>query len=62
MIIIIIKLFFKYSGMLQDYSHEFQKTKANIMAYKEREELLGSVRRDIDAYKSSSSMQRRTGE
>ena len=38
----------RHRDILQDYSHEFQKTKANIITYKEREELLGSVRRDIE--------------
>ena len=32
----------------QDYSHEFRKTKSNIHAHREREDLLGSVRRDIE--------------
>ncbi|KAK2150094.1 hypothetical protein LSH36_424g02103 [Paralvinella palmiformis] len=44
----------RHRDILQDYSHEFQKTRSNIMAFKEREDLLGSVRRDIDAYKNSS--------
>jgi hypothetical protein len=36
----------RHRDILQDYSHEFQKTKSNIMAVKEREELLGSAYRD----------------
>ena len=38
----------RHRDILQDYTHEFQKTKANITAYREREDLLGSVRRDIE--------------
>ena len=40
----------RHRDILQDYSHEFQKTKSNIMALREREELLGSVKKDIDAF------------
>ena len=36
----------RHRDILQDYSHEFQKTKSNIMAVKEREDLLGSTYRD----------------
>ncbi|XP_070572197.1 Golgi SNAP receptor complex member 1-like isoform X2 [Ptychodera flava] len=50
----------RHRDILQDYSHEFNKTKANITKYKEREDLLGSVRREIDTYKSSSGLNRRT--
>ncbi|XP_059173465.1 Golgi SNAP receptor complex member 1-like isoform X4 [Physella acuta] len=50
----------RHRDILQDYSHEFQKTKANITAMREREDLLGSVRRDINAYKNSSSLNRRS--
>ncbi|XP_072033423.1 Golgi SNAP receptor complex member 1-like [Amphiura filiformis] len=50
----------RHRDILQDYGHEFQKTKANITACREREDLLGSVRRDIDAYHSSSGLNRRT--
>ena len=42
----------RHRDILQDYSHEFSKTKANIQATKEREDLLGSVRRDIYEYKT----------
>lgn len=38
----------RHRDILQDYSSEFYKTRNNIMAYKEREDLLGSVRRDIE--------------
>ncbi|CAH1801978.1 unnamed protein product [Owenia fusiformis] len=44
----------RHRDILQDYSHEFQKTKTNINTFMEREDLLGSVRRDIDAYKNAS--------
>lgn len=50
----------RHRDILQDCTHEFQKTKANIQARKEREQLLSSVRKDIDAYKSSSGLNRRT--
>lgn len=42
----------RHRDILQDYSHEFSKTKANIQATKEREDLLGSVQRDIYEYKT----------
>lgn len=50
----------RHRDILQNYSHEFQKTKANITALKERDDLLGSVHRDINAYKNSSGLNRRT--
>ncbi|KAJ8312597.1 hypothetical protein KUTeg_009970 [Tegillarca granosa] len=50
----------RHRDILQDYSNEFQKTKANITAIREREDLLGSVRRDISAYKNNSGLNRRT--
>ncbi|XP_071484390.1 Golgi SNAP receptor complex member 1-like [Diadema antillarum] len=50
----------RHRDILQDYTHEFHKTKANIEACREREELLGSVQREIDSYKSSSGLNRRT--
>uniref|UniRef100_H2YZK2 Golgi SNAP receptor complex member 1 n=1 Tax=Ciona savignyi TaxID=51511 RepID=H2YZK2_CIOSA len=42
----------RHRDILQDYTHEFRKTKNNIHSFREREDLLGSVRRDIDAYKN----------
>ncbi|XP_032227130.1 Golgi SNAP receptor complex member 1 isoform X2 [Nematostella vectensis] len=48
----------RHRDILQDYSHEFTKTKANIQAYRDREDLLGSVHRDINAYKTG--LNRRT--
>ncbi|KAL8609058.1 hypothetical protein ACOMHN_059871 [Nucella lapillus] len=50
----------RHRDILQDYTHEFQKTKANITALREREDLLGSVRREINTYKSSTGLNRRT--
>ncbi|XP_022108858.1 Golgi SNAP receptor complex member 1-like isoform X1 [Acanthaster planci] len=50
----------RHRDILQDYSHEFKKTQANISACREREDLLGSVRREIDSYKNSSGLNRRT--
>uniref|UniRef100_A0A672SRT1 Golgi SNAP receptor complex member 1 n=1 Tax=Sinocyclocheilus grahami TaxID=75366 RepID=A0A672SRT1_SINGR len=38
----------RHRDILQDYTHEFHKTKSNFMAIREREDLLGSVRKDID--------------
>lgn len=43
----------RHRDILQDYNREFAKTKSNIMAHRQREDLIGSVRRDIDAYKNS---------
>ena len=48
----------RHRDILHDYTHEFTKTKANIKASREREDLLGSVRRDISEYKSG--LNRRT--
>ncbi|KAK3084664.1 hypothetical protein FSP39_017144 [Pinctada imbricata] len=50
----------RHRDILQDYSQEYQKTKSNITSLREREDLLGSVRRDINAYKNSSGLNRRT--
>ncbi|KAK3775476.1 hypothetical protein RRG08_027232 [Elysia crispata] len=50
----------RHRDILQDYSQEFSKTSANINAMREREDLLGSVRRDINAYKNSSGLNRRS--
>ena len=38
----------EYLLLSQDYTHEFHKTKANFLAIREREDLLGSVRKDIE--------------
>ncbi|CAB1348914.1 unnamed protein product [Coregonus sp. 'balchen'] len=45
-----------------DYTHEFHKTKANFLAIREREDLLGSVRKDIETYKSGSGVNNRRTE
>ncbi|XP_025093020.1 Golgi SNAP receptor complex member 1-like isoform X2 [Pomacea canaliculata] len=50
----------RHRDILQDYTHEFQKTRANITALREREDLLGSVRREISTYKNSTGLSRRT--
>ncbi|XP_064459787.1 Golgi SNAP receptor complex member 1-like [Ornithodoros turicata] len=50
----------RHRDILQDYMHEFQKTRSNIQARRERDQLLGSVRRDIDSYKNASSLSRRS--
>uniref|UniRef100_A0AC11D3D0 Golgi SNAP receptor complex member 1 n=1 Tax=Ovis aries TaxID=9940 RepID=A0AC11D3D0_SHEEP len=39
----------RHRDILQDYTHEFHKTKANFVAIRERENLMGSVRKDIDS-------------
>lgn len=38
----------RHRDILHDYSTEFQKTKAHLQSKREREDLLGSVRRDIE--------------
>merc|ERR1711976_220080 len=43
----------RHRDILQDYRQEFTKTKSNIEAMMEREDLLTSVHRDIDDYRSS---------
>lgn len=40
----------------QDYTHEFHKTKGNFLAIREREDLLGSVRKDIEWVSSNTSL------
>ncbi|KAG7237395.1 hypothetical protein INR49_032440 [Caranx melampygus] len=44
----------RHRDILQDYTHEFHKTKSNFFSLREREDLLGSVHRDIESYKSGS--------
>merc|ERR1739838_26743 len=41
----------RHSDILKDYRNEYRKTKNNISASRAREDLLGSVQRDIDEYK-----------
>lgn len=48
----------RHRDILQDYSHEFVKTKANIKATRDREDLMGSVHRDISDFKNG--LNRRT--
>uniref|UniRef100_A0A8C6SA03 Golgi SNAP receptor complex member 1 n=1 Tax=Neogobius melanostomus TaxID=47308 RepID=A0A8C6SA03_9GOBI len=38
----------RHRDILQDYTQEFHKTKGNFLAIREREDLLGSVRKDIE--------------
>ncbi|XP_036392871.1 Golgi SNAP receptor complex member 1 [Megalops cyprinoides] len=52
----------RHRDILQDYTHEFHKTKGNFLAIREREDLLGSVRKDIESYKSSSGVNNRRTE
>eukprot|EP00118_Oscarella_pearsei_P004023 m.16703 g.16703 ORF g.16703 m.16703 type:complete len:244 (+) comp27074_c0_seq2:479-1210(+) len=51
----------RHRDILRNYSQEFAKTKSNIKQFRDREDLLGSVRRDISEYKASASgLNRRT--
>uniref|UniRef100_A0A3Q0SNJ2 Golgi SNAP receptor complex member 1 n=1 Tax=Amphilophus citrinellus TaxID=61819 RepID=A0A3Q0SNJ2_AMPCI len=52
----------RHRDILQDYTHEFHKTKSNFYSLREREDLLGSVHRDIESYKSSSGVNNRRTE
>ncbi|XP_034883535.1 Golgi SNAP receptor complex member 1 isoform X8 [Mirounga angustirostris] len=52
----------RHRDILQDYTHEFHKTKANFVAIRERENLMGSVRKDIESYKSGSGINNRRTE
>ncbi|XP_053131147.1 Golgi SNAP receptor complex member 1 isoform X1 [Hemicordylus capensis] len=52
----------RHRDILQDYTHEFHKTKANFLAVRERENLLGSVRKDIESYKSGCGVNNRRTE
>ncbi|XP_067421979.1 Golgi SNAP receptor complex member 1 isoform X1 [Emydura macquarii macquarii] len=52
----------RHRDILQDYTHEFHKTKTNFLAIRERENLLGSVRKDIESYKSGSGVNNRRTE
>lgn len=40
----------RHRDILQDFQHEYNKIKTNIETQREREDLLGSVRRDIDMH------------
>lgn len=46
----------RHRDILQDYSQEYNKTRSNIVALKEREDLLGSVQREIASYKQAQGM------
>ncbi|XP_028321421.1 Golgi SNAP receptor complex member 1 [Gouania willdenowi] len=52
----------RHRDILQDYTNEFHKTKGNFLAIREREDLLGSVRKDIETYKSGSGVNNRRTE
>ncbi|XP_068188067.1 Golgi SNAP receptor complex member 1-like isoform X1 [Antennarius striatus] len=52
----------RHRDILQDYTQEFHKTKSNFFILREREDLLGSVHRDIESYKSSSGLNNRKTE
>ncbi|KAJ4929705.1 hypothetical protein JOQ06_018727 [Pogonophryne albipinna] len=52
----------RHRDILQDYTHEFHKTKSNFFSLREREDLLGSVHRDIESYKSSTGVNNRRTE
>uniref|UniRef100_A0AAX7SPD3 Golgi SNAP receptor complex member 1 n=1 Tax=Astatotilapia calliptera TaxID=8154 RepID=A0AAX7SPD3_ASTCA len=52
----------RHRDILQDYTHEFHKIKSNFYSLREREDLLGSVHRDIESYKSSSGVNNRRTE
>lgn len=44
----------RHQDILKDYKQEFNKTKTNVMAAIERHDLLDSVHKDINNYRSSS--------
>ncbi|XP_078235316.1 Golgi SNAP receptor complex member 1 isoform X2 [Pogona vitticeps] len=52
----------RHRDILQDYTHEFHKTKSNFIAVRERENLMGSVRKDIESYKSGCGVNNRRTE
>ncbi|KAK0167259.1 hypothetical protein PV327_004683 [Microctonus hyperodae] len=49
----------RHKEILKDYKLEFNKIQNNFTSRKDREDLLGSVRKDIDNYKSGSGLNRR---
>ncbi|XP_075219475.1 golgi SNAP receptor complex member Gos28 [Lycorma delicatula] len=49
----------RHREILQDYTQDFRKTQQNFRTRREREDLLHSVRNDIDAYKNSTGLNRR---
>ncbi|XP_023685127.1 Golgi SNAP receptor complex member 1-like isoform X1 [Paramormyrops kingsleyae] len=52
----------RHRDILQDYTHEFHKTKGNFLAVREREDLLGSLKKEMETYKSSSGVNNRRTE
>ncbi|XP_024862772.1 Golgi SNAP receptor complex member 1-like isoform X2 [Kryptolebias marmoratus] len=52
----------RHRDILQDYTQEFHKTKSNFFSLREREDLLGSIHRDIESYKNSSGVNNRRTE
>ncbi|XP_066601066.1 Golgi SNAP receptor complex member 1 [Prorops nasuta] len=49
----------RHKEILKDYKLEFNKIRNNFAARKDREDLLGNVRKEIDNYKSASGLNRR---
>ncbi|XP_076681645.1 golgi SNAP receptor complex member Gos28 isoform X2 [Andrena cerasifolii] len=49
----------RHKDILKDYKLEFSKIRNNFAARRDREDLLGSVRKEIDNYKSASGLNRR---
>nr|XP_040036766.1 Golgi SNAP receptor complex member 1-like [Gasterosteus aculeatus aculeatus] len=52
----------RHRDILQDYTLELHKTKSNFFSLREREDLLGSIHRDIESYKSSAGVNNRKTE
>ncbi|XP_012288568.1 Golgi SNAP receptor complex member 1 [Orussus abietinus] len=49
----------RHREILKDYRLEFNKTRNNFAARKDREDLLGNVRKEIDSFKSARGLNRR---
>ncbi|XP_014612958.1 PREDICTED: Golgi SNAP receptor complex member 1 isoform X2 [Polistes canadensis] len=49
----------RHKEILKDYKLEFSKIRNNFAIRKDREDLLGSVRKEIDNYKTTSGLNRR---
>ncbi|XP_056910903.1 Golgi SNAP receptor complex member 1-like [Takifugu flavidus] len=52
----------RHRDILQDYTQEFHKIKSNFCSLREREDLLGSVHRDIESYRNNSGVNNRRTE
>ncbi|XP_067113209.1 Golgi SNAP receptor complex member 1-like [Osmerus mordax] len=52
----------RHRDILLDYTHEFHKTRGSFLSLREREDLLGSVHRDIESYKSGTGVNNRRSE